>query len=688
MKKSTSLLTLLGLMLFGLANSLYAGEAKAGQAMPVNGSSKIAFKLGSIPHVKKGGGVHIQGHAEYRVVDSLFNAFSFYDNEQQPLCYDVNTGLFAVIKRGALPADLFDGNPNNSNCLRLLLSTDLGHSWLPSFPLYSGTLAKDGLPRYPSVDIAVPEGHTTADEAIFCFASPVTKNSTARTWEGSIIGYQGNDLSSSPGTNAMTATYNLEGDQYWWGSECIPTHYFPDDQSELRFAYGVDLVPLDTGTVNPANAPATALWSADFMNASLKPQLTIPAQWMPSVFTQVASGGDYWRVRQHIGMRRDGAGNFYNAEMGVFATNDDPQNLSMAVSKSTDHGTTWADFNIMPLSVLKLFAPSVGLDPDSVFFSQSVIFTTTNVIRKSSQSLVVYGNDQYSIFTQLFVNPTSETSAILVECYYKDGNWGMRKIADMSMFEDSDNWRNFDNGGTIGDSQMGMELQACVTADFKTLVCKYIEAKEVHFTNEFNQEDSLMSTDVVINTRAVDSNTWTDAVNVTQSDIIDRTTWLPTILPSDLRNIPLVTIQTADKGTTIADQLDLSQKKLATDQQSDYETYKQYLTLSNFDVAGLPPWDGFTAVSVQNDVQSSAAVTLSPNPSNDQVTIHVADVSSEMVVDVVNALGQSVLQKTIESVNNGDQYITLNTGNLTQGSYVLRLTSGSRSVSKKLVVVH
>ncbi len=688
MKKSTPFWSLCGGVLLSI--SLLASNGEPAPYRPNFGLSAKTIKprLTGLPVVKaQSGSVKIQSTAEYRVIDSLFNAYSFYGGEQQPLCYNPATGLFAIIKRGALPPEN-TGNPNNSNSLRLLISTDLGKSWQNNFALYTG--GNNGAPRYPSVDISVPEGHTDASEAIFGFVAPLTKSSgtgsgAERTWDGSVIGYQANDAGTAAGTEDLTAEVDVNGSKFWWGTDCTTAAYQAPDASKLNFNFAVDLIPSDSASTPSELLNAQALMTKDFMGTG-KAAMTIPNAWSASKFRMVESHSGAWRT--HVGFTRDKAGNFYNATFGNFLATEDTLHHTFGVSKSTDHGATWGDFNVMPYSVFLAYANKMGVDTSECFFDwRRSSNDASAAIRLTSYAFVAYGNGNFSCFTQFYSSNTNVPSH-LVECYYANGQWGMRKVADISMFENADFYRVFDQDGAGGPSQMGNELQACVTADDNNVILKFLEAKIYAFKNEDNADDTLLTTDVIICTRSASGDTWSTPKNVTQSNILDRTTWVPTIWPADMKNVPIVTVQTAEKGSTIREQLYESQMRMASSNSSSYDAYKQYVTISNFNVADLPEWDGLTKVGVSDDNKvNSGNLSISPNPASDLVTLSFNSDAQNGTLQVVNELGQVVVSQNIEFVGSGSRFYTMNTNQLASGTYIVRVIAASNVFTKSLNIV-
>lgn len=676
--------------LFLRSLSAHAQEIPSSRSTFAPDHRVISPRLSNLPITNVGSRTNrIQAASEYRVVDSLFNAYSFYGSEQQPLCYEPGTGLFAIIKRGALPAPDAPGNPDNSNCLRLLVSGTMGKTWERPFSLHSGDASRGGLPRYPSVDIVVPEGGKIIDEAVFTFTAPLTKNATGtgareRGWDGSVIGYQANDPTSSAAYDEIGEEVIVNGSRFWWGTECTMASYRTATDDQLITCYSVDLIPSDSSSTSPADVNAVGLWRKDFYESATKPKLTVPAQWASNKFLSVSSPSS--RTRNHVGMSRDRQGNFYNASFGFFVANDDSTFRTFAVSKSSDHGKTWSEFNILPQSVFAAYAQSLNCDPDSVFFDWTRSSSDASVgIRLTTYAFVATGANSYSCFTQFYVPSSQPSSTHLVECYYSNGQWGIRRVADVSLFENADFWRAFDNDGSLSPTQMGNELQASITADESTIICKFLEAKYVAFKNEDGIQDTILSTDVVISTRSKSGDKWSVVKNVSQSDIIDRTTWLPSLVPSDLKNIPLVTLQTADKGATIRESLYDSQLRLATSSPDNFELYKQYLTVSNFSVAELPDWNGLTQVSVSDDAAETIGLVASPIPAGEELTVAFDNRGGNGLVTLTNTIGQTVFSMTSNEL--GRVYKTVSTSGLAIGSYILTVHTADGIASKNVSIL-
>src|SRR5690606_29123197 len=87
-------------------------------------------------------------------------------------------------------------------------------------------------------------------------------------------------------------------------------------------------------------------------------------------------------------------------------------------------------------------------------------------------------------------------------------------------------------------------------------------------------------------------------------------------------------------------------------------------------------WTCYTALSTDDfDVSS---IKIYPNPVKNELHINLNN-SFETTVEIYNVLGRRMLNQTIQ-----DSEI-LSTENLSTGVYILKLTQGNQSITKKLI---
>lgn len=102
--------------------------------------------------------------------------------------------------------------------------------------------------------------------------------------------------------------------------------------------------------------------------------------------------------------------------------------------------------------------------------------------------------------------------------------------------------------------------------------------------------------------------------------------------------------------------------------------------------------DAFAGVWFANGVRTLAteeldksAVSISPNPFTNRIAVDIkSDISAEGKVEIFNLLGQSVV-KTPLSILSGNNAVSIETGSLSAGAYVLKVTVGGKTRASKIV---
>ncbi|MBL7990826.1 MAG: T9SS type A sorting domain-containing protein [Candidatus Kapabacteria bacterium] len=95
-----------------------------------------------------------------------------------------------------------------------------------------------------------------------------------------------------------------------------------------------------------------------------------------------------------------------------------------------------------------------------------------------------------------------------------------------------------------------------------------------------------------------------------------------------------------------------------------------------------------TMTNVSNGELASSGITISPNPLSDIGQVHYTLSSASMVrLEVVDMLGNCVLNLVQDAQVAGVHHISLRTDNLPQGSYLLRLQAGTQRVTQVFGIV-
>jgi len=334
-----------------------------------------------------------------------------------------------------------------------------------------------------------------------------------------------------------------------------------------------------------------------------------------------------------------------------------------AVSKSTDGGETWSDFDIFPWAVLEEYLLEEGADPDSSFISFG------------SKDFTVTGLDQYSFIVQCFeVNANKQQSnqpelRRLLEITKENGEWQVRTVADISGFviryEDTDF------------NQMDSEVQVARTPDGSTIMAKWVDFVGYISQNDFdgdgNAPDTVFTTDVFAAFRSANAATWSDPINVTQSLLLDRITHIAPFLPSDLQNIPLLNVISVPESneTTPQAQVITAQQQLLR---------KQWVTITHF---ALTP----TSVGESSTMELSSTPELRATIRPDQQmwiafrTPHPASVT----LDLFSLTGQHIA-RILDGNVSGYRELMYNVQSLPPGAYLLRLQMDGKTEAAKVVV--
>ncbi|MCX7930283.1 MAG: T9SS type A sorting domain-containing protein [Chlorobi bacterium] len=637
-----------------------------------------------IPHMQYAPGPRLQG-ASYTVFDSLFNAFSYYGSNQTCVIWEPQSGAFLTIKRGALPPSVQTSTDIGNNIF-LMWTTDFGQSWVRRGPVLEGSrgvLAPNGAPRYPA--LAVLYGDTQIrdlDGSAIAYFAPVTNGSN---WIGMATGY----VPTLPGAGANNIFLDAyddrtpEGNQYLhaYGTTVSTASFSPSADS--IFAFGMySLSPTPQGSAPSSQNNHIGVMKVNVLGVN---QFTpmIPPSLRSTNFAD--PGSTTARTSSEVALDIDNERNLYAGVFGRFSSlvYNDTARATFAVAKSTDGGNTWGDLNILPMSVIETYASQYGADPASSGFTFSWAWNNnTNTRVTSAKDFAVLGQNRYSFAAQFMLVSNQQIAGVhYVEVYYENGQWGIRKIADASLFETHPQWL-FDTGSELAPSQLGCELQLSRTADYSALLFKTLEAQVA----TVNGQDYI-TTDVVVARRSADSPLWDGLRNATQSTMLDRITWLPKVVPSNVSNVPLLTVQAASRTGTEWDYLWTNQFLLASSSQDptpdEILRYRQYVTLSAFSYSTLPAWGSGSTVENRG---APMTLTVTPNPSGHVVTISIdaGATTDPGSVEIVDMLGRVVHRAEFEL---GQQYYTLDVSNLPSGIYQCRYHSAVLTATTSMQIV-
>jgi|GEM_PF-938532 len=623
--------------------------------------------------------------AAYTVIDSLFNAFSYYGSGQTPVLWDPQTKAFVTIKRGALPPSA-QGTSDHGNNIFILWTTDQGASWKRIGPVLEGArgvLAPNGAPRYPAIALLYGDRTITSlDEAAFTYFSPVTNGTD---WSGMAVGLIPTTVGAAPQNTFLDKYDDITPDNqeylHAYGTTVNTTSF--SRNTEAVYGFGLtSLFPSPQGSAPTNQNNNLCVIKVDYAGVNqFEPMIPPPLR----STNFVDPGSTSSRTNNEVALDVDQDLNLYAGVFGRFSVGGvDTSRVTFGVTKSTDNGQTWTDLNVMPMSVIEAYATANGADPAQSGFTFSWAWNNdANTRVTAAKDFVVLGRDRYSFAGQLMLVSNNQIQAVhYVEAYYDGSQWGIRKIADASLFETNPQWAFQSGDATLAPSQLGCELQLSRTDDYSSVIFKTLEAKLVNRNGQ-----DFLTTDVVLAGRDVNGQTWDVLRNATQSDMLDRITWIPKVLPRDLAAIPLLTVQAASREGTEWDYLWTNQFRLAAASQDptpdEVLRYRQYVTYSNINYDGLPAW---TSGSSVQESRSDENLVIAPNPSSSDVTIGIPSTVAATggTVVITDVLGRILYQAHTVP---GQLYHTVDVSHFPIGAYRCRFEGNGFTLNASLRII-
>jgi hypothetical protein len=388
--------------------------------------------------------------------------------------------------------------------------------------------------------------------------------------------------------------------------------------------------------------------------------MTIPPQWASSKFHH---GSDSARYNEVVALKPGLDGKLYMAAFGAFQ-NDTAIITRPGVSVSSDKGSTWSNFDILPIKVKREYEQSIGVAADSLIFNYF------------SKDFVPMNNGDFSFLMSAFEIDRSKDSSLwarqIVEAYKSSGQWKMRKVADLNSYLYYQNDTLYYVMPLLSDSnRLGIygdfELQLARSLDGQNLVVKWID-----LVNMQNTTLSYKTTyNIFLASRKADSDSsWSTPLNITNDDYLDKCTLIPDLVPNNLKDIPIIelrpiTILTSDDSTII---------------ERDVEA-KQYTMIGHFDL--------ITGVNNNNTPTMPTTVTVYPNPANSSINVKVSDmqVNTELTIEIYNILGEHIANLFSGTPLTNSPCINYNVSNLTVGVYYCIVNNGGHSISQQINII-
>ncbi len=578
---------------------------------------------------------------DFQILDSLANAYSYFTESQQPFVYIPEIGQLITIKRGFWDIDRYPyyNGDNTKNNLFIRYSTDWGQSWSDPVLVYKVQPGQyyNWWARYPSVYAFDYDG-----DIAYVYTAPCTNGSG---WVGFVNGlyYQDNYFQSY----SKSFTWQ-DGNRYNWGGTDSRIVGGMDNGEPYAMAAGTLMIE--------GGLPLTLTSHLGYRRTSDfdKWNEVIPPQWQADRFKTPVSTDDSVRTSLIAGFKFANDGNLYMAAYANFA-NHPLNRFYFGVSKSTDLGKTWSDFDIAPPELFDSYLQEYGL--------------SVGVITWSLPQFVPLGNDNYSFLVNINEDTTQtfrlyeEALHQLVEVYKENGIWGVRKVADLTGFVLA-----YVPAGTR--NQLGEESQLVASVDGNYLLAKWVDFVDVIVNDTVYRR---ATNDVFVAVRKLNSPVWSRAKNITESLDYDRITWVPDKIPNDLKNIPLIKLESIPIEGQDPAEARLRQRTL--------DTVPQYVVFGFFNA------DDILGVEV-NELATEVDIKVYPNPTEGiGVVEFVTDAPSLISINIFDVLGRKVMNIFEGRTFSGYQAIQFRTDGLVSGTYNLVFNINGKSIIKQISIL-
>ena len=586
---------------------------------------------------------------EFRILDSLQNAYSYFTNAQQPFVYYPGKNLLVTIKRGAQASSEAE---NTLDDLFILSSDDWGHKWSAPIQVYRAkeSANRNKMARYPSVYAFEFE-----EDLGFVYTAPLTNNNG---WTGFINGFYYFSSGNSSSKIKEDPSFAIGQTNYTWSGT---------DSKIVGGIIGDDPFSLAVGNIMPLGGlPLTKTSSIGqrFTTSFDEWIPTIPTAWAANKFAVPQPSGtntDSLRTSLILSLKKDWTNNYlYFAAYARYQAANNKDKWLPGVSKSTDNGTTWSEFEIFPWKVISDYAKSLNINPEYVS------------IDRGAGDFVQISENQYSFFVTINED-TTKTGTVyakalhkIVELYKEGSQFGIRPIADNSgyylAYLPKEKARN----------QMGNELMATRTVDGSKLLVKWVD-----FIDAKDKDGKVIkyySTDIFVAVRDIKKKEWSRSKDITESAMYDRITWIPDFIPNDLKNIPVLKLESVPNSNDTEIEARARQRRL--------ETERQYVKIANFDA------DELLIVGVEEQTNNFEIGNIYPNPATDNTFLDMNLPSNgKMDIMLVDLFGRTVKNVFSGSVNGGFSALNIDLGNQAAGTYFLRINYNGSIITKTINII-
>ncbi len=601
--------TLFTLLLLG--GMVIAQEQAIKEKAPIFADEELDFKKNTSPSPSLDDTAHT---GTWVAVDTMHNTFGPSSFNINPLAYDPTSNIVALVHRG-------NGNTYAAGSGELWwnYSTDLGETWVRSEGSVQSTFTSTILGRYPSMCIYNPDGSTNLSEVYGAFSWPELNPTPDFEYLG--FGVTLGFLESGYAEIVDDDKNYSTSVPIWTDNEWI---YWTSDNK-------------DDGSIR--------LFRTQDYTTVIKSD---PREWSDVTFGEAAMslGGD------------NAPGVISHAVLARFDTSVGLGGWEPGVSKSTDNGETWSDYNIIDWKLV----------PETADFWEIWDWKKGDEFVSYSADCTL-DKDGYAHFilplTELKDSTDEAGYNALFEFVETDAGWDAKMIADS--LDDKSLYEGPDNGGNPSDPGIGQCGNQSLFArseagDF--FVTTYIH----HAVGDTNTGSYC---DIFMTWRGLDDEEWATPVNLTQTTDLNET------------------------GAHLAPILHYD------DVEGSYTAFLMYwyqagvtgpINASKETVCYVMPVKINTVgISGENEIDADYNFELSqnyPNPFNPTTSIKFTlGKRANVSLKVYDILGREVANLVDGVMSTGSHSVDFNASNLSTGVYVYELRAGSFSSAKKMMLM-
>lgn len=623
---------------------------------------------------------------KYRVLDTTVDViFNSYYGGNTPMVFEPISGTLFMVQSDRYNR-VVGADTVLEGAVYLYYSQDNGATWSRETVFNK----PKSVPVNPTLSVTNPKKSTNPNElSVVIFNRYFKYNDFTRAYDaiGGLYLFNSNPGLAGPYEEFEESGPTINNSGYQWSlSKALS---YTGSESSLSYFYG---------TLSPNTGVQYGLYGVSNLefdnggllnNYSVMPQNWGLLNWRPS--TDVNSS-----YNAPLYLDVDANGNLYAAVNNIFS--DDIEKRTLAISKSTDKGQTWTNFDRVPASVFSGYLTQEGLENA---FEPKPYFTS---------GFAVTGVDEYS-FVMTYRKIVSSTAEIfedkIVEIYKKNGEWKIQDVAENT----GNTWRTpyliQDTNSTAEvvdaflDNARGYEIQLAKTADGQNLLIKFIDnrkelvgLKEVLTLAGGGQLDTTLTTDVWVAHRSVSSPTWSEPVSITNDLWMNKVTWIPNVIPS-LKQVPIIEHVTVPfTNPTNPRVINKYPKFIQNFVVGSY--IRNWVLFASFDAttgenirnAEVQNPEGLNSVEdLINTTVNSFNIYPNPVSNSASITYDIANIAN-VKIEVFSAMGELV--KTIREYSTATPGITaieFNANDLSAGVYYVTMTANGKRVTKLMNVV-